>query len=418
MNGLVAYDSSDSETDEQQEFEGHLGHLKKPQAPEIKSPPKRKPSAGSIASPVQKPLGHSLLASEYQLKLLSTQRSQAAKTGSKKRIFITAPSYQDDDLEEEKPKKAKITASKSRSSLLSKLPKASNDSAAKMASKLEIKPMGSSTAGLSGTSDSTEESVSTVKPSKPMSTTMFMPNSTKNRLQSQNKKVNAEIKTETKPSKKKKDEEDSDDDEPFFSFTSKEEETKELKSHKLEAGPSRPSREHIRNQRSVFAAPPVDGEENMTVYDSTREPEEEESAIAPYGSDISVYNQIAGPSSRVNADGSRKMSDAGLDIDGDAIRHLQGRRREDVQFIEAKVDASLGNIRENIRKGANQKHISTSMVDPLKQMKKSDPNAHVSKRTHQLKYLVELAKANETRLDQLWSNAKSSNRSTAMKYGW
>ena len=143
---------------------------------------------------------------------------------------------------------------------------------------------------------------------------------------------------------------------------------------------------YSRNQRSVFAAPPVDGEENMAVYGSTREPEEEESAIAPYGSDISVYNQIAGPSSRVNADGSRKMSDAGLDIDGDAIRHLQvgllhqhifhmeqfqGRRREDVQFIEAKVDASLGNIRENIRKGANQKHISTSMVDPLKQMKKS-----------------------------------------------
>ena len=59
MNGLVAYDSSDSETDEQQEFEGHLGHLKK-QTPEIKSPLKRKPSipsAGSVASPVQKPLG-------------------------------------------------------------------------------------------------------------------------------------------------------------------------------------------------------------------------------------------------------------------------------------------------------------------------------------------------------------------------
>ena len=59
MNGLVAYDSSDSETDEQQEFEGHLGHLKK-QTPEksiTNSPPKRKPSAGSIASPAQKPLG-------------------------------------------------------------------------------------------------------------------------------------------------------------------------------------------------------------------------------------------------------------------------------------------------------------------------------------------------------------------------
>ena len=42
-----------------------------------------------------------------------------------------------------------------------------------------------------------------------------------------------------------------------------------------------------------------------------------------------------------------------------------------MQFIEAKVDTSLGNIRENIRKSANQKHVSTSMVDPLKAMKKS-----------------------------------------------
>ena len=39
--------------------------------------------------------------------------------------------------------------------------------------------------------------------------------------------------------------------------------------------------------------------------------------------------------------------------------------------MEAKVDSSLGNIRENIRKSANQKHVSTSMVDPLKAMKKS-----------------------------------------------
>ena len=57
MNGLVAYDSSDSETEEQEKFEGHLGHLKK-QTQQIKSPPKRKPSTGSISSPIQtKPLG-------------------------------------------------------------------------------------------------------------------------------------------------------------------------------------------------------------------------------------------------------------------------------------------------------------------------------------------------------------------------
>ena len=45
--------------------------------------------------------------------------------------------------------------------------------------------------------------------------------------------------------------------------------------------------------------------------------------------------------------------------------------------MDASVDTSLGNIRENIRKGANQKHISTSMVDPLKQMKKSGKTIHI-----------------------------------------
>ena len=61
----------------------------------------------------------------------------------------------------------------------------------------------------------------------------------------------------------------------------------------------------------------------MAVYSTTRDPDEE-SAIAPYGSDgISVYNQIAGPSMKLNQDGTRKISDAGLDIDSDAIRHLQ-----------------------------------------------------------------------------------------------
>ena len=54
------------------------------------------------------PLGHSLLASEYQLKLLSSQRQKAAASGSKKRIFITAPNYTEDDEEIEKPKKESV----------------------------------------------------------------------------------------------------------------------------------------------------------------------------------------------------------------------------------------------------------------------------------------------------------------------
>ena len=67
-------------------------------------------------------------ASDYQLKLLSSQRAKAAASGSKKRIFIT-PNYQDDELDVEKPKKPKIQPSKQRSSLLSKLPRASGSGA-------------------------------------------------------------------------------------------------------------------------------------------------------------------------------------------------------------------------------------------------------------------------------------------------
>lgn len=51
-----------------------------------------------------------------------------------------------------------------------------------------------------------------------------------------------------------------------------------------------------------------------------------------------------------------------------------------MQFVDAQVDKSLGNIRENIRKGAHQKHISTSIVDPLKEMKKSGKILHFSLR--------------------------------------
>merc|ERR1711935_1115803 len=159
--GLVAYDSSDSETEEQADFQGHLGHLKKPKQVVTKPQPSSS-STSSNSSRSNRPLGHSLLASDYQLKLLSSQRAKAAASGSKKRIFIT-PNYQDDELDVEKPKKPKIKPSKQRSSLLSKLPRASGSGAATMSSKVQVK------------AEVKEEPVES-KPS-----TMFMPNSMKNR---------------------------------------------------------------------------------------------------------------------------------------------------------------------------------------------------------------------------------------------
>ena len=182
-----------------------MGHLK-----QAKAAPKPQPTSSS------RPLGHSLLASEYQLKLLSSQRAKAAASGSKKRIFITAPNYQDDEADIDKPKKPKMQPSKQRSSLLAKLPRASGAAGAQMSSKVQVK------------AEVKEEPVEK-KPS-----TMFMPNSMKNRnvpTIGAKKKAKKEVKQEAK--------EDSDDDEPFFSFTTKEEYKEELKTHKIEAGPSR-----------------------------------------------------------------------------------------------------------------------------------------------------------------------------------
>ena len=122
-----------------------------------------------------------------------------------------------------------MQASKQRSSLLAKLPRAANGGEA-MSSKIEMK----------------QEVKSEVKPevkAAPKPATIFMPNSMKNRnVPTIGSKVKKEVKQEPKPQKQ----EDSDDDEPFFSFTTKEEAQEELKTHKLEAGPSRPTRDMIR----------------------------------------------------------------------------------------------------------------------------------------------------------------------------
>jgi len=352
-------------------------------------------------------LGSSLLASDFQLRMLSKQRSRAAKDGSKKRIFITAPSLDEDDFEEtpQGPKKPKIQKSTKRSQLFSSLPKPQKSSVS-MSSKVEIDVP----------KKSTPEQELPVEPPKPVATTTsLMPNSVKKKIKKPKKPAKPGPSlppTTAPPTEKDSDSDLSDNEGGFFSFTSREEDEIELKKHKLnDVGPSRPSRDMLRKEREKFTIDPA----QEVNYETTRHPNEED-AIAPYGSDVAGYQAIAGPIRRASE--SFEESDAGLDIEGAAIRKLQGRRREEVQFVDAQVDKSLGNIRENIRKGAHQKHISTSIVDPLKEMKKSDPNAHVSKRTHQLKYLVELAKANETRLNQLWSNAKQSSRTTAQKYGW
>ena len=54
MNGLVAYDSSDSETEEQGDFQGHLGHLKKTESPKSHEIPLAKKSENNASLKIEK----------------------------------------------------------------------------------------------------------------------------------------------------------------------------------------------------------------------------------------------------------------------------------------------------------------------------------------------------------------------------
>merc|ERR1712227_678203 len=131
MNGLVNYGSSDSEDEEVP--------VLVPKQAQVKSVEPEKPAKLPSELRSSSALGSSLLASDFQLRMLSKQRSRAAKDGSKKRIFITAPSLDEDDFEEtpQGPKKPKIQKSTKRSQLFSSLPKPQKSSVS-MSSKVEI----------------------------------------------------------------------------------------------------------------------------------------------------------------------------------------------------------------------------------------------------------------------------------------
>merc|ERR1712134_28012 len=131
MNGLVNYGSSDSEDEEVP--------VQVPKQTPVKSVEPEKPAKLPSELRSSSALGSSLLASDFQLRMLSKQRSRAAKDGSKKRIFITAPTLDEDDFEEtpQGPKKPKIQKSTKRSQLFSSLPKPQKSSVS-MSSKVEI----------------------------------------------------------------------------------------------------------------------------------------------------------------------------------------------------------------------------------------------------------------------------------------
>merc|ERR1712157_138344 len=83
MNGLVQYDSSGSEDESEVTQKAQVTPKRSSSPPKNKSPvfSAKLPSQGVSSSG---PLSGSILASEFQLRMLSKQRSKAARDGSKK----------------------------------------------------------------------------------------------------------------------------------------------------------------------------------------------------------------------------------------------------------------------------------------------------------------------------------------------
>jgi hypothetical protein len=199
--------------------------------------------------------------------MLSRQKSKAAKAGSKKRIFITAPNLEDleDDTEEKVVKKSKTTASSIRSKLFANLPKPSTSSNT-MGSKvtLNIDPSTSATIPLAESSRTKSR--------------MLMPNSVKKRIEQKPIPKPAPKVEVSRTAEVASDSDESDTEGgEFFNFDSKEKVAEELKRTVMEAGPLRPSRDMLRVEREKYMAGPSSSglSTNPEVqYETTRHPEE------------------------------------------------------------------------------------------------------------------------------------------------
>ena len=253
MNGLVTYDSSGSENDEPVQKMAKVSAVPKLTTTTQQS------STGRI-------LGGSILASEYQLRMLSKQRSKAARDGSKKRIFITAPNLEDLEEPEDRKIKPKQKKSSKQSMLFAALPKPIKSSN-QMSSKLSVQPMSSN--------------AERVQPTK--SLPLLMPNSVKKRLETKNepKKVpNSSLPTVTKDptvANASDSEGDSDGECGYFNFNSKEEDAEELKQHMMnDVGPTRPTRDMLRKEREKFVGDETETGEDHIKYSTTRHPDSSE----------------------------------------------------------------------------------------------------------------------------------------------
>lgn len=199
--------------------------------------------------------------------MLNKQRAKAAAAGSKKRIFITAPSFDFETEEEEveRPKKKKIQASTTRSKLFSSLPKPKKDA---QPTKIHA-PSASRSDAQSSSASTSEPVIQPVKPSGLVSTSSFMPNSVKNRPAPKPKPKKPAPAVVKQPAiVDEAEDSDSDDEGGFFSFSTKEKDAEELKRHApdMPVGPMMPSFGE-RDQFGVEAAA-------LPVHGSTRHPDE------------------------------------------------------------------------------------------------------------------------------------------------
>lgn len=105
------------------------------------------------------------------------------------------------------------------------------------------------------------------------------------------------------------------------------------------------------------------------------------------------------------------------ELDMEAIRHLQGKRRkkEEVNFIDIRADDALEGNKELLLKSISEEK---SMNRSSHSKKKSGMPSGIQKRKHQLSYLVFQAKQRELELKNTWAQNRASRQQTQAKYGF
>ncbi|XP_035202341.1 proline-rich protein PRCC [Oxyura jamaicensis] len=112
----------------------------------------------------------------------------------------------------------------------------------------------------------------------------------------------------------------------------------------------------------------------------------------------------------------QEMSSDSSFLDDEAFKRLQGKRnrgREEINFVDIKGDDQLSGAQQWLTKSLTEEKTMKSFSK-----KKGDQPTGQQRRKHQITYLIHQAKERELELKNTWSENKLSRRQTQAKYGF